>query len=360
MENETVKQILRDFSKQPISYDVYLLANSQDKTPSCGWDGIVHASPDEFFSRSEFAEIASAIFDVFGYVRVFYSELEFIQFVLNYHVKRDECLVYNLARDGCAEGKKSLIPAFCDLTGLRYTGSNAFVISLLRNKFVYSCLLLQHDIPVPQTFLYDVRGKCFPYGTPENGQKVILKNVRESASIGLTERNVFIFQADRSTEELIRCCCTNMRCDIALLQDFIPGAECEVLVLETPKGYVSLDPVEIRIKGSEILSTQISNAYQYSFCSLSDHFPKQTCQDIQMFAKHAAQLLGIRTCARFDFRIDNQNRCWLIDIAGTPYTIRHSSISYLFRTMYQLKYEDIYKVIAFLALQKQSEVDLVH
>ena len=41
----------------------------------------------------------------------------------------------------------------------------------------------------------------------------------------------------------------------------------------------------------------------------------------------------------------------LIDIAGTPYTIHHSSIAYLFRDIYGFSYKDIYKVIVSLALQ---------
>ena len=36
---------------------------------------------------------------------------------------------------------------------------------------------------------------------------------------------------------------------------------------------------------------------------------------------------------------------YLFDIAGTPYTIHHSSIAYLFTQYYHLPYESIYKVV---------------
>ena len=58
----------------------------------------------------------------------------------------------------------------------------------------------------------------------------------------------------------------------------------------------------------------------------------------------AAKILGIKDYARFDFRLNN-NIPYLIDIAGTPYTIYHSSIAYLFTNYYHLPYEAIYKVI---------------
>ena len=65
-----------------------------------------------FFSRTEFAEIVSAIFNCFGFARVFYSEIEFIKYVLDNNILKSECIVYNFSRDGRANGKKSLIPAF--------------------------------------------------------------------------------------------------------------------------------------------------------------------------------------------------------------------------------------------------------
>ena len=57
----------------------------------------------------------------------------------------------------------------------------------------------------------------------------------------------------------------------------------------------------------------------------------------------AAEILDVKDYARFDFRV-RDGIPYLFDIAGTPYTIRHSSIAYLF-DQYDLKYEDIYKVI---------------
>ena len=35
----------------------------------------------------------------------------------------------------------------------------------------------------------------------------------------------------------------------------------------------------------------------------------------------------------------------VIDIAGTPYTIKHSSVAFLFENIMHLDYKDIYKTI---------------
>lgn len=54
--------------------------------------------------------------------------------------------------------------------------------------------------------------------------------------------------------------------------------------------------------------------------------------------------MRIKDYARFDFRMKN-GVPYLFDIAGTPYTIHHSSIAYLFTQYYHLPYESIYKVV---------------
>lgn len=55
-------------------------------------------------SRKEFSEIASTLFYIFGYAKVFYSELDFIKFVMDEHPSATECYIYNFSRDGIAEG----------------------------------------------------------------------------------------------------------------------------------------------------------------------------------------------------------------------------------------------------------------
>lgn len=67
------------------------------------------------------------------------------------------------------------------------------------------------------------------------------------------------------------------------------------------------------------------------------------------YAEKAAKILNIKDYARFDFRINSSNGVYLIDIAGTPYSIKHSSIAYLFCNIYGYNYKDIYKTIAALS-----------
>lgn len=336
--NELIKSILTFYKNSNIDFDVYIIADTQIKTRKYLADNIMHADDTEFFSRTEFAEIASAIFNCFGFAKVFYSEIEFIKYVLDNNIKNNEYIVYNFARDGKINGKKSLIPAFCDLFNIRYTGSNAFVISLLRNKFIYTKFLNTYDIIVPESEIYNFSNNHNKLNNFMN-KKIIVKNNFESASIGLTENNIFIY--DYKSQDVLKILANEMNANTLFIQNYIEGTECEVLVLQFNKKYYALDPVEIIFHNNcKIIDSAVSNSYDYDFKVLESPIKDQ----IRSIAQNAAELLGVKDYARFDFRIQN-NVPYLIDIAGTPYTIYHSSIAYLITQHYNLPYETIYKIV---------------
>lgn len=338
-EKQLVDEILEQYKREDINFDVYIIADVQKKTAREGDPRIAHADESEFFSRREFAEIASALFYVFGFARVFYSEMSFIEYIIHNKVAPKGCIVYNLSRDGVKPGKKSLIPAFCDLYGIKYTGSDAFVISLLRNKKTYSDVLLQNSIHVPITYIFT------PGHTSQadmlnvfEEMDILIKNIDESASIGLTSR--CRMKLNRESYQQFHDTALEVNPKHVLVQEFIAGIECEVLVIKYQGQYFALNPVEIIFSDGQVfMDSEASNAYRYTFKLLEGASSKE----VQKLATKAAETLNIKDYARFDFRIRNGTP-YLFDIAGTPYTIRHSSIAYLFE-QYGVNYEDIYKVI---------------
>ncbi len=338
-QNKVLKNILEQYRKEDLEFDVYIVADAQKKTIQNSDTRICHADDSEFFSRNEFAQIASAIFNVFGFVKVFYSEVSFIKYFLDNHIDAQNCIVYNFARDGQEAGKKSLIPAFCDLYHIRYTGSDAFVISLLRNKALFSDILSVHNIATPISAVIST-------SNPEDiqqckelvGREIIVKNLCESASIGLTHNCQMLLSED--TYEQFRQTVKGFNHKQVFVQEYIAGTECEVLVLQYQGIYYAMDPIVIEFPtGVEFMDSQLSNSYNYEFKILDSPIAPQICA----VAERAASILGVRDYARFDFRLKNGTP-YLFDIAGTPYTVHHSSIAYLFKE-YQLCYEDIYKAI---------------
>ncbi len=336
---QIIKDLLIQYGQNDINFDVYVIADAQAQTVKESDNRIHHADESEFFSRREFAEIASALFYVFGFVRVFYSEISFIEYFIHNKINPRDCIVYNLARDGNRQGKKSLIPSFCDLYHIKYTGSDAFVISLLRNKAVFTDILSAHHIDVPiSTIFSPTKGDVAEVCALLNGREIIIKNVHESASIGLTTNCKMLFSPQTYEKFFQVAAVVNPK--QVLIQEFIDGIECEVLVLQYNGLYYAMDPVQITFPSDRnFLDSQLSNEYQYGFELLSGSMANDICAT----AEQAASILNIKDYARFDFRVRN-GIPYIFDIAGTPYTIRHSSVAYLFGK-YGLNYNDIYKAI---------------
>ena len=349
--SELLKNIITKYNTNPPDLDVYVVADVHYKTVNESDYRICHASENEFFSRREFADIASAIFYVFGYVKIFYSEIELIEYFLKNDINFNNCFVYNFSRDGIYQGKKALIPSFCNLYNIRYTGSDPFVISLLRNKLVFTEILDYHNIPVPKTMLLNNYNKIKESLIEFENKEIIIKNIYESASLGLSKQCRLLY-SNQKYDELISII-NSINTEKVLIQEYIDGIECEVFVIQYNKTYYAFNPIIINFPdGISFMDTTTSNTYNYGFSLLND---SELVEMISSISIKIAQILNIKDYARLDFKI-KKGIPYIFDIAGTPYTIRHSSIAFLFEKM-GLKYEDIYKIIAMCMLSNYNSLN---
>ncbi len=344
-----LKGNIKRFNEIKYNFNVWIIANVAETVQS-NENFIQHTNFSEFFTKAEFASIISAITSIFGYVRIFYSEIEFLNYVLENKKTLDtsNIIIYNFSRDGIKEGKKSLIPSFCDLFNLNYIGSNPFVISLLRNKFIYTKFLDSMGIPVPSTVKYHLNGK-FSYENFQDKDKLIVKNVYESASIGMSEKNLITYCEKGDISPQLDKLCEEIKADEVLVQEYICGKECEVFVIKYHETYYAFPPVKLTIHDSDIITHKISDEFDYSFSPLSADFSEDICTELRIVSENAAELLGIKNYARLDFRITPSGEFYLFDIAGTPYLTRHSSIAFLFTQILNMQYTDIFILLAVLA-----------
>ncbi|MFV0516597.1 MAG: hypothetical protein ACK5MV_04310 [Aminipila sp.] len=312
--------------------EIILLTNTRGKTTNIGNLEIQFAEETEFFKEEEYDEILEGLKLEGYYINSYFNEIIFINDIINNKLKPEEIVVYNLARNGNREGKKSLIPSFCDLLHIPYTGSNAFVMSLCRNKYAFSHILKSHKIPVPNSWLYLGDG-LWADGEPKEGTKIIVKPAFESASIGLSLKNVFTYLAEKIT--LIDDLYKQNDSKPIIIQEFISGYECEIPFFRYNEVPVILDPVGISINGNEhldeqILTQELSDNDNYQFYNMSKILPRDKILQIKENCKCIALILGITNYGRIDCRIDNNGNFYITDIATTPFTTKHSSMAYIF------------------------------
>lgn len=328
-----LQSYLQNFDKVCSKTNLFLVANLQKQTKKMSYYTIEHASDSEFFSLSEFEEIASALLKTGLCINVFYTEIDFFEYILKYYpnLSKETLLVYNLARDGRKEGKKSLIPSFCDYFGIDYTGSNALTVSLCRNKFIWGAIANYFNISTPKTVCIK-DGEVL--GEPFEVQKYIRKEISESSSINLTNDSIIDnFEWN------------NIENKDFLVQEYISGVEVEVPFFNIKGEYLILDPVKI-VYSSEILTSELSDNNSYSFELLEN---QQICAELKKATKKLAKYLGITTYGRVDFRIKSDGSYFVFDIATMPYTTDHSSFNFGFEH-YGLTMTDLHKLVILSSL----------
>lgn len=341
----TIDKILNATSNINQDIEIALISNSRSKTKTIENIKIQYSDENEFFSDEEFSQILDGIQSSGFYVHAFFNEVNFISDILNKNFNIEKKLIYNLARNGKMPGKKSLIPSFCDLLTIPYTGSNAFIISLCRAKYTYSKYLEAHGILIPKSWIYVGENKWLNNSKPNIGTQIIIKSMSESASIGMNSNSINNFSVETLTfleEKFVE------KNEPLLVQEFISGFECEVPLIISNRVH-SMSPIGISINNkykleSEILTYKRSFDDDYNFYDLSEVLDKKHCSFIEELSTKIASIIGLQNYGRIDFRIDNSGKPYLIDIASTPYTTKHSSFAFAFEIL-GIPYHQIYSTI---------------
>lgn len=307
----------------------------------------LQCSGTERFSIEEFNEIYQGIVGAGYFVQaIYFNEIEFINDYTEHPNRFINCLVYSLARNGIGANKKTIIPSFCELVGLRYTTSPSLSCALARNKYYFSVLLNTHNIPVPKSWLYSENGtwinSCPPIGT-----KVICKPCFESASQGINESKIITY-SDKHCYELLQTS--------HIVQEYIGGAECEVPIIKNGNDIHVFPPVGIDLHGKRILDEETSEHYHYDFYTLDKVFSSKTVDKIKNYAERAFQLLQMEVYGRIDFRINRNEEPFIIDISTTPYTTKHSSFAFAFELL-GFEYFDVYRAIISAAMMRQQKLN---
>lgn len=303
----------------------------------------------EYFSDDEFEQVVS-MFSSLGLATDYFTyEDDFFRFVIEQTPPK--LVVYNAVQSGIGPGRKSLVPAFCNLHGIPCTGSNAYVVSLCRHKYHVNQILAQVGIRVPQTWLYS-NGWLMERHPPLNMQ-VLLKPIYESASIGIDDTSIqsYTSQADQLILQRMK-----QQHQPIIAQEFIPGYEVEVPLLCVNGTICQLPPIGISVDGKHDLEREILNYERiyfdrygfYDFTEEKYEISKELC----LCASKTAQILGMEGLCRVDFRVRPDGCYYVTDVSTNPHFVAHSSVNFAFQIL-GLSPEHIAKTLLSAAVEKR-------
>lgn len=234
-------------------------------------------------------------------------------------------LVFNLVESVEGHGRLIHFPAsILDLLAVPYTGAPADALYLTSSKILAKKILAGAGIPTPS---YYSPGDLKTKGIPFNGPYII-KSVWEHASVGLEESSVLsvkstgqlLVEMEKRQDQLGGDC---------FAEQFIDGREFNLSLLASQGGAEVLPPAEMRFidypPGKWKVVGYRAKWDEASFESLhtrrSFEFAKSErplLQNLVDMAKRCWHLFGLRGYARVDFRVDERNQPWVLEINANP------------------------------------------
>lgn len=311
----------------------------------------------EYYSYSQYEEIYNTVKVNDYYVKCYFDENDFISdyetgIIRNNYPRK--MLVINSAQKGIGPGRKSLIPAFCQLHNILCASSDPYTVSFARNKFHWYYFLKEMGFPVCSSWYFSKREGWIAKKCPPIGETVILKVNSESSSIGLTSSN--IVEYDSTTDALIIEMSKKYNQDV-IVEKFISGYEIEVPVLISATECCSLFPAGISVEnnkclGNKILDYDIRGNHKFKHYNFNE-INSELASSLEHLTEDIAKAIGIKNMGRIDYRIDSMGNVYVTDIATNPHITKSMTFYYEYQE-FGLTYADVLDTLIGLTLSWES------
>ncbi len=276
------------------------------------------ANPDEIDVLLQANEIGDAL-QMSGYSTEAMSVEGDVSFLKK--LKKAAKVVFNLVEtlNGSAVNSH-LVPRILEENKIKYTGNSPDAVFVTTDKVLTKEVLKNNDIPTPGWFSKESSVDFEP-------AIYIFKPVAEDASIGITEKSIKFVKTEKDAARLItqfeNCCKIDYFCEI-----FIEGREFNVSIIGNEGKPEVLTPAEMLfLKGgieNNILCydskwNEDSGKYKNSVRSFEfKEDDRELYELLREYSKKCWEVFGLSGYARVDFRVDRENRPFVIEINANP------------------------------------------
>ncbi len=356
-EKEFVQKLIANAKEQCENYIVIIVGNVVGITKNFNDFNAKTSVTDEYYTLTQFNEISSTLQKVGFETLCYFDEMDFIQDVLNKRIKNNypkKFIVLNFAQKGLVQGRKSLIPIFCEMNDIIHTNSNGFACSFAREKYYWG-LCIKDIANVPDSWLFNNKTSCWLAGEPTRGEKVIAKLCNQSSSIGMeSQKSVFVY-SDKSFNDVLSIANTYQQ--PVLVQKCIPGMEVEVPIFYNGEKVFCLPPSGILIDddyklNNKVLSNDIRCYGGFKLYNFDDKFSELSAS-IQQQSIAIAKFLDLQGVSRIDYRIDNNNTAYVTDINCNPHLTKTSSVYKGFEHLNLGEYKNMVLAIIGLTISRK-------
>lgn len=240
-------------------------------------------------------------------------------------------LVFNLVESLGGYGSLiHLFPNLLNALGIAYSGSEAESIRQSSNKTAAKKCMRLAGLPTPDWV--DSQGGPENPGMAEpfGGDRTwIIKSLWEHASVGLDENS--IVEAESVADLLSRMTSRSSALGtVCFAEEFIPGREFNLSLLAGYNGMPTvLPPAEICFEGFDPDKPRIvdyrakweEDSFEYRNTPRSFDFRTRDhslLSELEELSLRSWEVFGLRGYARVDFRVDADNRPWILEVNANP------------------------------------------
>lgn len=228
-------------------------------------------------------------------------------------------LVFNLVETVGEKGALiHLCPSLLDAFGVPYTGSGTYALVATTDKIRTKQILEDHRIPTPDWLLptFD--------RLPSADKKYILKPIWEDGSAGITDESII-----EGKEIDLNGLSQEGHLKSAFLEEYIDGREFNLSVLSGSQGPIVMPVAEMLYVDYPAEKPKILNyASKWDESSFEYHKTVRTfdlsredqalLEEMSAISLRCWKIFHMNGYIRVDFRVDNQNRPWVLEVNANP------------------------------------------
>ena len=255
----------------------------------------------------------------------------------------DADLIFN-SFDGFDSNPESeiLFAHYLEKSGIPFTGSSSYVLSLTLDKWRTNSILAMNGIKIPGGYIFGDSKiyRDFPY---------IVKPNRDDCSNFISLNS--IVQNQKELKEYVSKM-IYLGCSEILIEKYIEGREFTSSIINKNGKMKMLGISEIIFSETPHIRT-FDSKQNDSFCFVNPKLAEEEYQDIEETSLWACYVMGCNDYARIDFRRDEED-LYLLEINANPDISAESSIMFHIKNR-NMTFRDLIENIVVVAVNRINE-----
>lgn len=234
--------------------------------------------------------------------------------------KKNIDLTFNLCDDGFFSDPElePHLPAILDILEIPYTGGNYLTLALTLKKATVKKILMHHNLPTPNFQVFKTGNeKLEKLDFP-----LIVKPIHEDASIGIKDESV-VYNEEKLRERVKHVIKEYKQ--PALVEEFIDGREFNIGIIGDkeilPISEITFDGLpenKPKIVNYDAKWKEDSIDYKETKRSCPAKVDEELAKKLKNLALKAAELFNCKDYFRVDFRVDKNNRPYILEVNQSP------------------------------------------